>query len=148
MTCNEQNYELIGSITAYLENDIQFTRPFFDEKKYLGESFYSIANPQSKIVIPIKPETGALKETPGTDENGTYYDVTVTCDVEEVGANVYDDLDLLKKNVSHLIIKTFPNNDMVVRSADYAYSFDYHENGGVLSLEWNIRNKVGAQRVL
>lgn len=147
MECKERYYELIGEIVAYPDAAISFSRPFNEMKKYVSESDFSTTESQ-KIVLNIKPSSGKLKETPSVSVSGESYDVTVTFDIEKVTADVYDHLDALKKGINHLIIRTFPDNRMLVRSTEYAYSFEYKENDGNLQCEFSIQNICGAQRVL
>lgn len=147
MECKERYYELIGEIVAYPDTAISFTRPFSDPKKYISESDFSTTESQ-KTILPVKSGTGKLKETPSVGVNGESYEVTVTFDIEKVTADVYDKLDVLKKGINHLIIRTFPDNKMLVRSTEYAYYFQYKENDGNLQCEFSIQNLCGAQRVL
>jgi len=147
MECREHYYELIGEIVAYPDAAIQFAQPFNEMKKYLSVQDYSTTESQ-KIVLPIKPTTGKLKETPAISVSGESYEVTVTCDIERVTPEVYSQLDALKKGINHLILRTFPDNKMVVRSTEYAYSFNYKENDGNIQCEFTIHNLCGTQRVL
>lgn len=147
MKCKERYYELIGEIVAYPDTAVNFTRPFNETRKYVSESDYSTTESR-KIVLRIKPSSGKLKETPSVDVNGESYKVTVTCDIEKVTTEVYSNLDALKKGINHLIVRTFPDNKMLVRATEYAYSFEYKENDGNLQCEFTIHNICGVQRVL
>lgn len=147
MSCKESNYDLIGAITAYPHDSLSTVRPFLQEKKYISPSDISYTD-NRKTVIPMKRETGSLKETVTRDAAGDHYEVTVTCDVEDVTPEFYDALDALKEEPNHLIVRTFPDNDMLVQCTDLAYTFEYRENDGVLTLEWTIQNATGSQRIL
>ena len=147
MECKERYYELIGEIVAYPDTAVNFTHPFSDTRKYISENDYSTTK-SKKIILYIKPSSGKLKETPSTKVSGESYEVTVTCDIERVTPEVYDNLDALKKGINHLIVRTFPDNKMLVRATEYAYSFEYKENDGNLQCEFTIQNFCGTQRVL
>lgn len=144
--CNENYYELIGSIVAFPDSAATFSRPFNMERKSDAPSF-SVTDRQKKT-IPMKPRSGEVKETFSRSVAGESYEVTVTWEVEQVDGEVYALLESLKEEANHLIVKTFPDNGLFVRAVPEGYSFEYAENDGTLSCELVIRNMTGAQRML
>lgn len=146
MDCKEHYYDLIGQISVYADNAVSFSQPFNEMRKYLAPADYTLTD-APLMTLKIKRDTGKLKETLSTSVNGESYEVTVTFEVEQVTAALYEKLDLLKKGFNHLILKSFPDNRMLVRSTEYAYRFEYKENDGNLQGEFTIQNLNGAQRV-
>jgi len=61
MNCSENYYELIGSIEAYPDDAVTFSRPFNIEKKSDKPDF-SVSGDR-KISIQMKPKSGSLKES-------------------------------------------------------------------------------------
>ncbi len=146
MNCKERYYDLIGQISVYDDTAVSFAQPFNEMKKHLTPADYTLTG-APLIKLNIKRDTGKLKETSSVSVNGESYEVTVTFDVEQVDASLYEKLDLLKKGFNHLILNSFPDNKMMVRSTEYAYRFEYKENDGILQGEFTIQNMNGAQRV-
>ncbi len=146
MDCKEHYYDLIGQISVYAGNAVSFSQPFNEMRKHLAPADYTLTG-LPLMTLKIKRDTGKLKETLSTSVNGESYEVTVTFEVEHVTAALYEKLDLLKKGFNHLILKSFPDNWMLVRSTEYAYRFEYKENDGNLQGEFTIQNLNGAQRV-
>lgn len=147
MNCKEQYYELIGEITAYPDTAIVFAKPFNFMKKHITAADF-IPDEEKKIVIPMKKKSGALKETPSVSVSGESYEDVISWQIENVSAETYTRLDALKSGNHHLIINTFGDNSMLVRSDPYAYQFEYKEQEGKLVCELTIQNVCGAQRVL
>lgn len=143
--CNENYYELIGSIVAFPDSSATFLRPFNMEKKSDAPS-YTVTDAQKKL-IPMKPKSGELRETFSRSVAGESYEVSVTWEIELVDKDVYILLERLKEEANHLIVKTFPDNELFVRAVPEGYSFQYEEGNGVLSCELSIKNMTGAQRM-
>lgn len=146
MNCNENYYELIGSIEAYPDSAISFARPFNMEKKSDPPAF--TPSEDRKIVIPMKKKSGSLKETPSVTVSGESYEVVVSWEIERVTTEVYSILDSLKTETNHLIIRSFSDGGMFVRSIPGAHSFEYSYSEGLLKCELTIRNVTGAQHIL
>lgn len=144
--CNERYYELIGSIIAVPDSVITFSIPFNLDKKGNEPSFFVSEN--NKVKVPMSPRSGALKETENVTEAGRSYEVTVSWEIEQVDRDTYSILESLESQVNHLIVRTFPENDLFIRAVPEAYSFSYEESDGVLSCELTIHNLTGAQRML
>lgn len=146
MNCSENYYELIGRIEAYPDDAVTFGRPFNLEKKSDPTDF-SVSEDR-KISIEMKPKSGSLKESAETGVAGDYYEVTVSWELERVTRETYAQLDSLKNNTNHLIVRTFGDGEMFVRAVSYGYEFQYEEGDGVISCTLTIRNVTGAQRVV
>lgn len=146
MNCSENYYELIGSIEAYPDDAVTFSRPFNIEKKSDKPDF-SVSG-DSKISIQMKPKSGSLKESAETSVAGDSYEVTVSWEVERVTQETYLQLETLKNSTNHLIVRTFGDGEMFVRAVSDGYEFQYEEGDGVISCTLTIRNVTGAQRVV
>lgn len=145
MNCNENYYELIGSIEAYNESAMTFNRPFNIECKSMAPSFTPL--PDRKKIIPMKRKSGRLKETSSVSVQGESYEVVVDWEVEDVTSETFALLESLKTETNHLIVRSFPDGEMFVRSISGAHSFEYLENDGILHCKLTIRNVTGAQRI-
>lgn len=146
MNCSENYYELIGRIEAYPDDAVTFSRPFNLEKKSDKPDF--TVSGDRKISIEMKPKSGSLKESAETSVAGDSYEVTVSWEVERVTRETYAQLDSLKNKTNHLIVRTFGDGEMFVRSVSDGYEFQYEEGDGVISCTLTIRNLTGAQRVV
>lgn len=146
MNCSENYYELIGSIEAYPDDAVTFSRPFNIEKKSDKPDF-SVSGDR-KISIQMKPKSGSLKESAETSVAGDSYEVTVSWEVERVTQETYLQLETLKNSTNHLIVRTFGDGEMFVRAVSGGYEFQYEEGDGVISCTLTIRNVTGAQRVV
>lgn len=146
MNCSENYYELIGSIEAYPDDAVTFSRPFNIEKKSDKPDF-SVSGDR-KISIQMKPKSGSLKESAETSVAGDSYEVTVSWEVEMVTQETYLQLETLKNRTNHLIVRTFGDGEMFVRAVSDGYEFQYEEDDGVISCTLTIRNVTGAQRVV
>lgn len=146
MNCSENYYELIGSIEAYPDDAVTFSRPFNIEKKSDKPDF-SVSGDR-KISIQMKPKSGSLKESAETSVAGDSYEVTVSWEVERVTQETYLQLETLKNSTNHLIVRTFGDGEMFVRAVSDGYEFQYEESDGVISCTLTIRNVTGAQRVV
>ena len=144
MNCSENYYELIGSIEAYPDDAVTFSRPFNIEKKSDKPDFSVSGDRQ--ISIQMKPKSGSLKESAETSVAGDSYEVTVSWEVERVTQETYLQLETLKNSTNHLIVRTFGDGEMFVRAVSDGYEFQYEEGDGVISCTLTIRN--GAQRVV
>lgn len=146
MNCSENYYELIGSIEAYPDDVVTFSRPFNIEKRSDKPDF-SVSDDR-KISIQMKPKSGSLKESAETSVAGDSYEVTVSWEVERVTQETYLQLETLKNSTNHLIVRTFGDGEMFVRAVSDGYEFQYEEGDGVISCTLTIRNVTGAQRVV
>lgn len=146
MNCSENYYELIGSIEAYPDDAVTFSRPFNIEKKSDKPDF-SVSGDR-KISIQMKPKSGSLKESAETSVAGDSYEVTVSWEVERVTQETYLQLETLKNSTNHLIVRTFGDGEMFVRAVSDGYEFQYEEGDGVILCTLTIRNVTGAQRVV
>lgn len=146
MNCNENYYELIGSIEACPDDAIIFNRPFNLEKKSDKPNF-SISDDR-KISIEMKPKSGSLQESAETSVAGDSYEVTVSWEIERVTQATYLQLETLKNITNHLIVRTFGEGEMFVRAVSDGYEFQYEEGDGVISCTLTIRNVTGAQRMV
>jgi hypothetical protein len=146
MNCSENYYELIGSIEAYPDDAVTFSRPFNIEKKSDKPDFSVSGDRQ--ISIQMKPKSGSLKESAETSVAGDSYEVTVSWEVERVTQETYLQLETLKNSTNHLIVRTFGDGEMFVRAVSDGYEFQYEEGDGVISCTLTIRNVTGAQRVV
>lgn len=146
MNCSENYYELIGSIEAYPDDAVTFSRPFNIEKKSDKPDF-SVSGDR-KISIQMKPKSGSLKESAEASVAGDSYEVTVSWEVERVTQETYLQLETLKNSTNHLIVRTFGDGEMFVRAVSDGYEFQYEEGDGVISCTLTIRNVTGAQRVV
>lgn len=146
MNCSENYYELIGSIEAYPDDAVTFSRPFSIEKKSDKPDFSVSGDRQ--ISIQMKPKSGSLKESAETSVAGDSYEVTVSWEVERVTQETYLQLETLKNSTNHLIVRTFGDGEMFVRAVSDGYEFQYEEGDGVISCTLTIRNVTGAQRVV
>lgn len=146
MNCSENYYELIGSIEAYPDDAVTFSRPFNLEKKSDKPDF--TVSGDRKISIEMKPKSGSLKESAETSVAGDSYEVTVSWEVERVTRETYAQLDSLKNSTNHLIVRTFCDGEMFVRAVSDGYEFQYEEGDGLISCTLTIRNVTGAQRVV
>lgn len=146
MNCSENYYELIGSIEAYPDDAVTFSRPFNIEKKSDKPDF-SVSGDR-KISIQMKPKSGSLKESAETSVAGDSYEVTVSWEVERVTQETYFQLETLKNSTNHLIVRTFGDGEMFVRAVSDGYEFQYEEGDGVISCTLTIRNVTGSQRLV
>lgn len=146
MNCSENYYELIGSIEAYPDDAVTFSRPFNIEKKSDKPDF-SVSGDR-KISIQMKPKSGSLKESAETSVAGDSYEVTVSWEIERVTRETYLQLETLKNTTNHLIVRAFGDGEMFVRAVSDGYKFQYEEGDGVISCTLTIRNVTGAQRVV
>lgn len=147
MNCNENYYELIGEIFAYPNTGIHFSHPFNLMKKQISPTEYTLTE-SARITVPMKSKSATLKETPSLSINGESYEVVVSWQIENVTPDTYLILNSLKEGNKHLIVNTFGDNPLLVRSTEYAYQFEYKESDGNLICELTIQNICGAQRVL
>lgn len=146
MNCKENYYELIGSIEAYPDSAVTFGRPFNMEKKSDRPEFTPSGD--RKQILPMKKKSGSLKETPSVSVSGESYEVVVAWEVEEVTQDTYAILESLKTETNHLIVRSFGEGEMFIRSVPGAHSFEYSENNGVLECELTINNLTGVQRIV
>lgn len=147
MNCKEQIYELIGQIYAYPDSGIKFTQPFNLAQKFVTASDYTPTE-STRIVIPMKKKSATLKETPSVSVSGESYEVVISWQIEHVSSETYQTLDLLKAENKHLIVNTFGDSKMLIRSTEYAYQFQYKESDGMIACELTVQNICGAQRIL
>lgn len=147
MKCKEQSYDLIGEIWAYPESGIQFSQPFTQMKKYITAADYT-PDESTRISIPMKKKSSSLKESPSTDVHGESYGITMTWQMSTVSPDTLQTMERLKYPNNHLIVNTFGNNLMLIRTTEDAYQFQYKEQDGTLFCELTIGNVCGVQRVL
>lgn len=146
MNCNENYYELIGSIEAYPDEAVTFSRPFNMEKKSDVPDFD--VSGDRKISIQMKPKSGAVKESSQTGTAGDSYEVTVSWEIERVSRDTYIQLETLKNTINHLIVNTFGDGKMFIRAVPDAYDFRYEESEGTISCTLTIYNLTGVQRMV
>lgn len=147
MNCQENYYELIGEIFAYPDTGIKFAQPFNLMKKHIAPADFTPTE-STRITVPMKKKSGSLKETPSLSVNGESYEVVITWTIENITPETYTLLETLKSGNKHLIVNTFGDKRILVRSTEYAYQFEYKESDGNIACEITIQNICGAQRVL
>lgn len=146
MNCNENYYELIGSIEAYPDGSVTFGRPFNMERKSDVPDFEVTGD--QKISIQMKPKSGSVKENSTNSVAGDSYEVTVSWEIERVVCETYAQLETLKNTINHLIVNTFGDGEMFIRAVKDAYDFHYEEGEGVITCTLTIHNITGVQRIV
>lgn len=145
--CNENCYELISEIWAYPNNAILFSQPFAIMNKYIDPTEYRV-DESKRIALSIKKKTAQIKESPSISASGESYEVVITFQLSDVTKETLQTMEQLRYTNNHLIVNTFGDNLMLVRTCENAYHFEYKEQDGNLLCEMTIQNVCGVQRVL
>lgn len=154
MNCKENNYQLLTGIKAYPPSGIAFVEPVASLNKALSTSDFTttegdFSSPMSGYVkAPMKAGTAKMTEKSEVGVGGESYEVTLKWSVKTPTKDDYIRLDELKRERKHLIVSAYGAPGFLVRSYEYAYLFEYQEDGGDLSCELTIVNTKGAQRII
>lgn len=146
MTCKETLFELITAIEACPLPAITFSSSYNDGKKWIAPTDFTVD--RAKVLqIPMKTKTGELSEKSSFSLSGMSYEVTITWQARDVNKETYTLLDALR-NANHLIIKTYAQTDYLIQADEFGYRFTYEEKEGELDCKLNIRNLMGAKRII
>ena len=147
MDCKERYYEKIVKITAYPLDAVTFSLPFQLIGKGITSTGFSLDDSR-KIDVPMEKDTAVLKDSVLLDVSGMSYEVTMTWQIEEVTNEVCNTLEYLRDKVCHFMVTSFGENEVIIRSVEYAYDFSFYEADGKYNCELKVYNVNGVQRVL
>ena len=99
------------------------------------------------ILIPIIRETGKAKDEEGDSVSGRLHTVSITCDVDDRDASVWNDLLALERTPSHLLITFRDKTSAFVSSTIDTYLCTIERNGAKTTVTFKIQNYMGVQTI-
>ena len=97
------------------------------------------------ILIPIMRKTGKAKDAESDSVAGRLHTVNVTCEVDDRESEVWNDLRILERTPSHLLLSFRDGNRAFVAATEDTYLCEVERDGAKTSVSFKIQNLMGIQ---
>ena len=99
------------------------------------------------VLIPIKRGTGTAKDSETDSVAGRLHTVSVSCDVDDRNADVWDSLFVLEREPSHLLLTFRGGARAVAVASEDTYNCTVERNGAKTTVGFRIQNLRGVQLI-
>ena len=110
----------------------------------------------SAYLVPIKRTTGKAKDETQDSVAGRLHTVTVSCEVDERGGEIWAPIAqnqppcslLLERNAHHLLLSFRDGSRAFVSASDDTYTCTIDRDGAKVSIQFRIQNLMGIQMLV
>lgn len=99
-------------------------------------------------LVPIRRTTGKAKDDEGDSVAGRLHTVTVNCEVDERGGEIWEHQLALERSASHLLLTFRDGSRAFVAATEDTYVCNVERDGAKVTVAFRIQNLMGVQQLV